>query len=229
MKQQVAPAAVQGSNTPYQVSSDTYTLEARDPGIISALRSFGRLLTSTPLGSTAYLKRIKDIRAGGFFDIICKVTSWQDAVCAICLTLQHTDIVHAAFGTEFFLNSVECCMKTKLMCRCCLWTIETQMLLSCLFGMAQMLCLFPSRKHHPATLEVASDCSSFHSHNLPCQCAGGMTHLRCCDTQQFVYRPTTPCVAGWISWMQVQARLFLRELSQTLPGLQLAAVPCMFM
>ncbi|DBA76874.1 TPA: hypothetical protein ACH3X1_009477 [Trebouxia sp. C0004] len=65
----------EGSNTPYQVSSDTYTLEARDPGIISALRSFGRLLASTPLGSTAYLKRIKDIRAGGFFDIICRVLS----------------------------------------------------------------------------------------------------------------------------------------------------------
>ncbi len=87
LKQHVAPAAVQGSNTPYQVSSDTYTLEARDPGIISALRSFGRLLANTPLGSTAYLKRIKDIRAGGFFDIICRVTSWHNTVYAICLTL----------------------------------------------------------------------------------------------------------------------------------------------
>jgi len=105
MKQHVASAAVQGSNTPYQVSSDTYTLEARDPGIISALRSFGRLLASTPLGSTAYLKRIKDIRAGVFFDIICRVTSWLDAVCAICLTLQHTAIIHAAIGTELFENT----------------------------------------------------------------------------------------------------------------------------
>lgn len=68
----------EGSNTPYQVSSDTYTLEARDPGIISALRSFGRLLASTPVGSTTYLKRIKDIRAGGFFDIVCRVLSVDD-------------------------------------------------------------------------------------------------------------------------------------------------------
>ena len=105
IKQHVAPAAVQGSNTPYQVSSGTYTLEARDPGIISALRSFGRLLASTPLGSTAYLKRIKDIRAGGFFDIICRVTSWHDDVCATCLALQHTAIIHAAIGTGFFANT----------------------------------------------------------------------------------------------------------------------------
>ncbi len=105
LRQHVAPAAVQGSNTPYQVSSDTYTLEARDPGIISALRSFGRLLASTPLGSTVYLKRIKDIRAGGFFDIICRVTSWHDTVCAICPTLQHTVIIHDATGTGFFGNA----------------------------------------------------------------------------------------------------------------------------
>ena len=105
LKQHVAPAAVQGSNTPYQVSSDTYTLEARDPGIISALRSFGRLLASTAVGSTTYLKRIKDIRAGGFFDIVCRVTSWHDATCATCLTLQHTVIIHAAIGTGFFENA----------------------------------------------------------------------------------------------------------------------------
>lgn len=49
-------------------------MEGRDPGIISALRSFGRLLNSSNLGgSTAYMKRIKDIRAGGFFDVICRV------------------------------------------------------------------------------------------------------------------------------------------------------------
>lgn len=65
----------QGSNTPYQVSSESYTMEARDPGIIAALRSFGRLLTNTTLGSTAYMKRIKDIRTGGFFDVICRVLS----------------------------------------------------------------------------------------------------------------------------------------------------------
>ena len=65
---------VQASNSPYQTSSETYTLEGRDPGIISALRSFGRLLNSSNLGgSNAYMKRIKDIRAGGFFDIICQV------------------------------------------------------------------------------------------------------------------------------------------------------------
>ena len=70
---QIAGCTVQGSNTPYQVSSESYTMEARDPGIIAALRSFGRLLTNTTLGSTAYMKRIKDIRTGGFFDVICRV------------------------------------------------------------------------------------------------------------------------------------------------------------
>lgn len=65
---------MQASNAPYQASSETYTLEGRDPGIIAALRSFGRLLNSSNLGgSTAYMKRIKDIRAGVFFDIICQV------------------------------------------------------------------------------------------------------------------------------------------------------------
>ncbi len=72
-RQHLASGAVQGSNTPYQVSSESYTLEGRDPAIIAALRSFGRLLNNTTLGSTAYMKRIKDIRAGGFFDIICRV------------------------------------------------------------------------------------------------------------------------------------------------------------
>ena len=66
--------AVQGSNTPYQTSSETYTLEGRDPGILSALRNFGRLLNGSNLGgSSAYMKRIKDIRAGAFFDVVCRV------------------------------------------------------------------------------------------------------------------------------------------------------------
>lgn len=72
--QQLEVFAAQADNTPYQVSSEHFTLEERDPGIISALRAFGKLLNSTNLsGSTAYLRRIKDIRPGAFFDTICRV------------------------------------------------------------------------------------------------------------------------------------------------------------
>ncbi|KAL3162097.1 hypothetical protein ABBQ38_009163 [Trebouxia sp. C0009 RCD-2024] len=74
---------LQGSNTPYQTSSETYTLEGRDPGILTALRNFGRLLNSSNLGgATAYMKRIKDIRAGAFFDVICQV---------LCINDEHLD------------------------------------------------------------------------------------------------------------------------------------------
>ena len=65
--------AVQGSSTPYQVSSESYTLEGRDSSVIAALRSFGRLLNNISVGSTTYMKRIKDIRAGSFFDVVCRV------------------------------------------------------------------------------------------------------------------------------------------------------------
>ena len=66
--------AAQADNSPYQISSASFTLEDRDPGIIEALRNFGKLLNSATLGgSTAYLRRIKDIRPGGFFDVICRV------------------------------------------------------------------------------------------------------------------------------------------------------------
>lgn len=73
-------------------------MEGRDPGIISALRSFGRLLNSSNLGgSTAYMKRIKDIRAGGFFDVICRVWCmlYTDLlVCAPLHSMSHSYTAH---------------------------------------------------------------------------------------------------------------------------------------
>ena len=79
--QQLEVSAAQAGNTPYQVSSEHFTLEERDPGIISALRAFGKLLNSTNLsGSTAYLRRIKDIRPGAFFDTICRVCDQANAL-----------------------------------------------------------------------------------------------------------------------------------------------------
>ncbi|KAK9811666.1 hypothetical protein WJX72_008016 [[Myrmecia] bisecta] len=62
---------------PYQTSSSTYTHDEHSRTILASLRAFQRSLQADHPGhiggSTAYLRRIKDVRPKDFFDIVCRV------------------------------------------------------------------------------------------------------------------------------------------------------------
>ena len=65
---------------PYQTSSPHYHFDAREQGLLSALRHYYATMNRQQLaGNTTYLRRLKDVRPRQFFDAVCRVVAVDDS------------------------------------------------------------------------------------------------------------------------------------------------------
>ena len=74
------------ASAPYQSSHAHYHYDAREEQLLCALRHYLATLNRSQLGgSSTYLRRIKDVRPGQFFDVHARVVAADDSSPHFCL------------------------------------------------------------------------------------------------------------------------------------------------
>ncbi len=77
-----APASGSGGRppAPYQASHASYHFDAREEGLLGALRRYLASVSRARLGgNTSYLRRISGVRPGHFFDVVARVVAADDS------------------------------------------------------------------------------------------------------------------------------------------------------